>query len=335
MSTYFTGALGALGAALLAGATVAQDFTMKLSSPTNNDANLRWMEQFSEIVEDQSGGRIDVELYPANQLGQIPATVEGVSFGTIEVTLPASGFFIGLDPRFEVFDVPGLFTDLAHAQRTLADPELVARYAEFGARAGVRTIGAYANAPVALLSKSPVQTLEDMDGMKLRVAGASALQSLPFRSYRAAPVSMPLGETLPGIQTGTIDGMLASIPVYTTFKFYDVAQAMTILPETFLVVAIVANEAFLDRIGPELEAVVLDAAQQAVQAANAWTNAELAGHIDSWKSNGGQVFEMNRADRDRWLDTVDQAVPAAISANPALKEELEAFRAAAARNAGD
>ena len=87
----------------------AQAFTLKVSSPTNNDVILKWMETFKAGVEKRSNGEIEVEIYPANQLGQIPATVEGVVFGTIEVTAPASGFFVKLDPRFEVFDVPGLF----------------------------------------------------------------------------------------------------------------------------------------------------------------------------------------------------------------------------------
>lgn len=323
----------AMGAALFATAATAQDFTMKLSSPTNNDANLRWMESFAERVEQRSEGRIDVELYPANQLGQIPATVEGVTFGTIEATLPSTGFFIGLDPRFEIFDLPGLFKDIDHAQRALADPELIARYTDFGAAAGLRTIGVYANAPMAIVSKDPVTKPEDMDGMKLRIAGQATLQSQPFQTYGAAPVSMALGETLPGLQTGTIDGMLASIPVYTTFKFYDVAQQMTILPETFLTVAIVANEDFLNRIGPDLESIVMQAAQEASEEANAWTDAELANQKAIWVENGGTIHEWNDADTAAWLNTIAQVLPKAIDENPALEGELSAFRPVADRHA--
>jgi C4-dicarboxylate-binding protein DctP len=74
-------------------------------------------------VEPRSGGRIKVEIYPANQLGQIPRTVEGVALGTIEATLVASGFFVGLDPRYLVFDAPGLFDDMNHGNRVFQDPD--------------------------------------------------------------------------------------------------------------------------------------------------------------------------------------------------------------------
>ena len=99
----------------------AQQFTLKISSPTVNDALQEWGRLFAEGVKARAGDKIKVEFYPASQLGQIPATVEGLAMGTIEVVGPASGFFIGLEPRFQVFDAPGLFNDMTHAQRVFAD----------------------------------------------------------------------------------------------------------------------------------------------------------------------------------------------------------------------
>ena len=177
MSRIFLGVAAGLALAFAASAGAAQNYVMKVSSPTANDSNQHWMELFETLVEERSGGRIAVELYPANQLGQIPATVEGVAFGTIEMSMPATGFFIGLDPRFEVFDAPGLFTDVEHAQRSLADPELLERISHYGEASGVRPISAYVSAPLGMLTRRPVEKMADLDGVKLRVAGGSALQS--------------------------------------------------------------------------------------------------------------------------------------------------------------
>ena len=116
----------ALSCALSCGIGVnanAQQFTMKISSPTTNDITTEWMRVMKAGVEGRSGGRIKVEGYPANQLGQLPRAVEGVALGTIEVTISAIGFYVGLEPRFEALEVPGLFDDMRHAIRTLADPE--------------------------------------------------------------------------------------------------------------------------------------------------------------------------------------------------------------------
>ena len=72
MRNLLTGLLAGLAACIVASAASAQQFTMKLSSPTINDVTHEWMKAFKAGVEDRSKGRVKVEIYPANQLGQIP-----------------------------------------------------------------------------------------------------------------------------------------------------------------------------------------------------------------------------------------------------------------------
>src|SRR5262249_40474808 len=111
---------GALASALsFTAPAVAQQFTMKLSSPTINDVTHEYFKRLKTGIEQRSGGKIKVEIYPANQLGQIPATVEGVALGTIEAVSVANGFYISLEPRFQVLDAPGLFPDLMTGYKTL------------------------------------------------------------------------------------------------------------------------------------------------------------------------------------------------------------------------
>jgi TRAP-type C4-dicarboxylate transport system substrate-binding protein len=113
-------AVGAIAASSLTLTTAgAQQFTMKLSSPTINDVVHEYYKTLKTGVEARSGGRIKVEIYPANQLGQLPAVVEGVALGTIEVGSAANGFWVSLEPRFQVLDAPGLFDDVLHGYRIL------------------------------------------------------------------------------------------------------------------------------------------------------------------------------------------------------------------------
>src|SRR3954464_15745510 len=112
-------ALALAALAYAASALAQQQFTMKLSAPTVNDMNIEYMKAMKAGIEPRTNGRIKAELYPANQLGQIPRTVEGVALGTIEMTLVASGFFIGIDPRYLVFDAAGPVDGIEHGQRGL------------------------------------------------------------------------------------------------------------------------------------------------------------------------------------------------------------------------
>src|SRR5258708_33607794 len=86
----------------------AQQYTMKLSAPTVNDMNVAYMKAMKAGIEPRSNGLIKVEIYPANQLGQIPRAIEGVALGTIEMTLIPSGSFIDIRPPDLVIDASGL-----------------------------------------------------------------------------------------------------------------------------------------------------------------------------------------------------------------------------------
>lgn len=324
-------ALAAVAAFAAGSSAAAQSYTLKVASPTNNDVILKWMETFKSGVEAGSDGQIVVELYPANQLGQIPATIEGVAFGTIEVTAPASGFFVTMDQRFEVFDVPGLFTSLKHAQRVLADPEVMAHITQYGNNQGLVPIAAFPHGPLGLLTVNGVRTLEDFKGQKIRAAGPTPLHIAPLTELGALPNSMALGEVMPAMQNRAVDGLLAGMPVFTTARYYDVAKPVNLLPSSYLIVTAVASQAFLDQIGDELEALVREQAAVAVGVANEWNIGAVENVLQAWQDNGGEIVRFDEADSAKYLETVAALMPTIDQANPALADEVDFIRAAAER----
>jgi len=317
---------------LAAGAVHAQQFTMKLSSPTINDVQHEWMKAFKTGVEARAGNRIKVEIYPANQLGQIPRTVEGVALGTIELTSPAVGFLVGLEPRFEVFDVPGLFDDVRHGQAVFNDPDIRRRLATFGAAKGVEPLYMFLNGPLMLLSHKPVRTLNDFKGQKIRVPGPAPLHIEPFRKLGASPVSMPLGEALPAMQNRTIDGSIASFSVFTAFKYYDIAKGITHLPKSFLVAAGLVNRNFMKSLGPELEAIVREEARKAEGVFSNWGVDEVGRIQKNWEQNGGQVIVFPPAEANRYIAEVTSAINPIVAKSPQMKDDYEALLAAAKKH---
>ena len=322
----FVGAL--LACMLSANAAPAQQFTIKISSPTVNDATQEWMKAFKAGVEPQSKGRIKVELYPANQLGQIPATVEGVALGTIEIVAPATGFLLGLEPRFQTFDAPALFDDIDHGNRVLMDAEVRTRLATFGASKGVEPLVVYPHSPLMLLSHKPVRALSDIRGQKIRVPGSAPMHIEPFRRLGASPVSMPLGEVISAMQNRAIDGFIGGASVFTAFKYYDIAKGLTALPSSFIIVAALANKDFLKSLGPELEPMMREQALKAQLSASATSLDDVRRTFDLWKQNGGEIIELTADDARKYRDEVTSVLPAILAANPKMKDDYEALVAA-------
>src|SRR5262245_5381463 len=106
----------ALGAAVLAFAPqpAPAQTVMKLASATINDGQHEWQKLFVAALQKRIGDKIKTEIYPASQLGAIPRMAEGVSLGTIEAFITPTAFVTNLDPKFQIFDVPGLFVSPEH-----------------------------------------------------------------------------------------------------------------------------------------------------------------------------------------------------------------------------
>ncbi len=327
--------LAALAVVLLfAGAADAQQFTMKLSSPTVNDAPHEWMKAFKAGVEQRSGGKIKVEIYPASQLGQIPATVEGVAMGTIEFAIPAVGFLIGMEPRFQVFDAAGTFDGVAHSQKVLADPAVRARLASFGESRGVELLVMGNNGPLMVASYKPIRTVADFKGQKIRVPGAAPLHVEPFKKLGASPVSIPLGEVLPALQNKTIDASISSFNVLTMFKYYDVTKTATYLPGSYLFVGGIVNREFMKSIGPELAAIVREEAQKAAVVFSTYGVDDLERTREAWVKNGGEAITLPPAEAEVYLKDVTSVIPSVLATNPAMKADYDAMIAAGKKYRG-
>ena len=312
-----------------AGSAGAQQFTMKISAPTANDVSTEWMAAVKKGIEARSGGKIKVELYPANQLGQIPATVEGVALGTIEMTLPAAGFLVGLEPRFEVFDIPGIFDNIPHGMQVLNDPDIRKRLSSFGASKGIEPVVTFLHGPMMLLSHKAVRAVADLKGQKIRAPGGAPIQMDPLKRMGALPLSMPLGEVLPALQNRTIDGSEAAFGVFTAFKYFDVAKALTYLPSSYLVVGGATNRNWLKSLGRDLEAIVRDECRKAELVFSTWGVEDLGRIAKTWQKNGGQLITLPPAESKRYLDHAAAAVAPILSARPQVKQDYEALLAAA------
>jgi TRAP-type C4-dicarboxylate transport system substrate-binding protein len=230
---------------LAASAVVQAQPVMKLASATINDVQHEWLRKFEAGMKARVGDRVKIEIYPASQLGAIPRMVEGVVTGTIEAFVTPYSFLVGTEPRYQVFDAIGVFEGPAHLNRVLNDPQFRPRALALGEAKGLKGIGQFYNSPVIVLSKKPIRTLADFKGQKIRVF-ATPLQIEPMKLLGATPVPMALGEVMPALQSGTIDGLLAGIPVLTAMKFYDAAKSVTEIHPAIVVSTLVANKRWFD-----------------------------------------------------------------------------------------
>jgi C4-dicarboxylate-binding protein DctP len=280
-------------------------------------------------IEQRSAGKIKVEIYPSNQLGQLPVVVEGVALGTIEAASSANGFWVSLEPRFQVLDAPGMFDTLEQGFKVLNDPEIRARMATWGESKGVEMLAPCLYSTLMLLTHKPVRTVADLQGQKIRTQGGAPIQVEPLKKLGVIPVSLPLGEALPAMQNKTIDGMVGAAAPYVAFKYYDIAKPMTYLPSTMFAAPVVINRAWLKSLGPELEKIVREESRKAEQVFGQWDLDDIKSKEEAWKKNGGEIITMSPAESKKYVDMVSPVAAHILSANPKVKADYDAILATA------
>src|SRR6201996_9072727 len=253
------GAVGALAVVLAVplGVARAQDkvYEMKISTPTIHDVPDTMGANFLAAVEKDSGGRIKVEVYPASQLGAIPRQIEGTQFGSIQCAIIPPEFFVGVDERFELMAAPGLVDNIDHGQRLAADPAVKKLMFGLGADKGLHGVALFMNAPSSVISKSPIRHLADFKGKKIRVL-ASPFQTQAIGRLGATPVAMTLGDVVPAIQQGAVDGAVGGIVVWTPMHFQDAAKYVTETGQPAVYVIVEVSKSWYDSLPADLQQIV-------------------------------------------------------------------------------
>ena len=219
----------AAACALPPGAARAEDkppIVMKISLAALNEALHQFAKDYAALIDKESGGRIKTEIYPASQLGSIPRQIEGTQFGAIQCVVTPPEFYSGVDERFEVMAAPGLVDTLAQAQRLTHDPEVRKLLLGLGADKGLHGVGLFTSQPSSVIAKAAIRHLADFKGKKVRVF-ASQFQSEAFGRLGLTPVAMTLGDVLPALQQGAIDGAIAGTVIYNAMHYQDAAKYVT------------------------------------------------------------------------------------------------------------
>jgi TRAP-type transport system periplasmic protein len=329
-------AMAAAGAMMLslalpsAPARAQQPYVMKISTPTIHDIPDTWSARFAAALEKDSGGRIKAQVYPASQLGSIPRQIEGTQFGSIQMEVVPPEFMVGLDPRFEVMAAPGLVESQAHGQRVSHDPAVLKLMLGLGADKGLRGVGLFMAEQSVIVSRMPLRHLADLKGKKIRIF-ASQFQSEAFQRLGVTPVAMTLGDVLPAIQQGTIDGAVTGIGPVAGFHMVDAAKfaTQTGQPAIFLIAEV--NRKWFDALPKDLQAIIEKDAKAQSLAIDPFAVEQVKQSEAAFTSGGGELISFPIAEQAAMMRTIGSVAPDVSSKNPALAAAYKIVADAAAR----
>ncbi len=303
-------------------------FVMKLATATLNDGQHEWMKRFGAAIEQKSGGRIKAELYPASQLGSIPRMIEGTQLGSIQIFISPPEFLVGVDQRFELMSAAGLFENEHHAVKVVSDPEFSKAFLAVGANKGLIGVGLFIGGPAAFATRTPFRALSYVQGKKIRVF-ASPFQIDQITRLGGTGVPMSLGDVLPALQQGTIDGALGALQVFTAFAYYDTTKYMNEAGQSFVFSLAVMSKRWFDTLPADLQALVLATAKGID--VNPWEVDFLARQRKTWVEKGGELNALSAADHAELMAKTGTIGDDIVKTKPDLQPLWQELRATVKR----
>ncbi len=234
------------------------------SSSAANEPPVKALEFFGQEVESQTNGRIHVEVYPNNALGNEREVVELTIIGAVELVCPSNAPVATFVPEMMVLELPYLFRDREHMYRVLDGP-IGQGFAEPLRKRGLYLLGYFDVGLRHLMTKDKVvASMADMAGLKIRTM-ENSLHLRAFTAFGASPLPMAYGEVYTAMEQGVIDGAEAARSNYYAKRFYEVAPHWAEIGWMFLVSPLVMSEQFYQSLSEEDQRVVEQAARKAIE----------------------------------------------------------------------
>lgn len=204
----------AVSLALLSSSAFAADFNFKFqSSDPSGDKNFQVQKEWTERVEQMSGGRIEIDLLPVGAVVKHTETLGAIKMGIIDGHITATGYFTGQDPAFGLIgNMVGAWSDTRQLLQYINYGGGYELMTELYAPYGVKYIGGSTTGVESFVSKVPLNGVDDLKGLKLRAP--EGLVQQVFAAAGATPVNLPGSEVFTGLSKGVIDA--ADYTVFST-----------------------------------------------------------------------------------------------------------------------
>lgn len=275
------------------------------------------MEKFKEVVEEKLGDKYEVQIYPNELLGGQTKAIELTQTGAIDFVVAGTPNLEIFADVYEVFSMPYLFTSEEAYFASMNDTDYMEKVYESTDDTGLRVMTWFNVGSRNFYAKKPINTPEDLKGLKMRVQQSPASVKMA-NAFGAAASPMSFGEVYTAIQQGVIDGAENNELALTENKHGEVAKYYSYTMHQIIPDVLIANLKFLNGLSDEEKEIFYDAAQQATETEmEAWdTQVEQAKKI----AQDDMGVEFIYPDINLFKDKVSNVQQEMLDANPDIQD---------------
>ncbi|WP_191089767.1 TRAP transporter substrate-binding protein [Nesterenkonia ebinurensis] len=229
-----------------------------------NEESVRGLaaERFKEIVEEESDGRITVDIYPAEALGSEQEMLNGIRTGSLDLQMAGGGALQNAVPEYAIPALPFMIENFDEAYALLDGP-VGESWKEAAYEEGYFVLSHH-DLGFAQVTNNvrPIQEPGDFQGVTMRSPDEPS-SIATFTALGAGVDTMPFTEVYPALQQGVIDGQFNPLDAIYETNFHEVQDYLTIMNIFYYHVNFIMNPEVWESLDPELQEVVQHAADEA------------------------------------------------------------------------
>lgn len=262
---------------------------------TENHPFQAGFERFRDVLEAETNGAVELQIFPNEQLGSEEEASQMVKLGLIAASASSTAGGLSTSvPEAELFNLPFIFRDLEHCYQVLDGPvgQWLAGIIEDKLNcvvlgywfSGIRNVWN---------SKRPIMTPDDLKGIKIRVMSSPILIE-SFNTLGAQATPLAFGELYSALQTGVVDGAETDHLDLLYEKFHEVTKYVSYTNHMFLVIALIFSKKIYDRLPPDIQDAVLKAGKASVITERAAMDTLTEAAFQELKEKGLKFYKVDK-----------------------------------------
>lgn len=243
-----------------------EEQTLRLATiRQTEDPTTQGAERFAEIVSEQTGGAVTIEVFPDSQLGDFTDIFSGMQIGDVDMFYEGISIYPTVEgaEAFLVTSIPFLWDDYEQMLAVMQSDRYQELYEQAATDTGVRVIATNgAKEPRALSANQPIETAADMEGLSIRIAEAPIPQAFA-EALGAQPEVIPFSDLYLALQQGVVDAQENGAISMVTQSFFEVQDYF--MPTNYIrdIDTFYISDEMWQGLDPELQTVMQNAAEEA------------------------------------------------------------------------
>jgi len=221
-------------------------------------------EKFAEKVKQGTNGAVTISIRPASQLFNLRTSAEALQLGTLDMCWTDLATLGNWQPQFGFVSLPFLFNNYDHVKKVLYGPIGQKVSKDVKDSLGIEVLSLGASGFRVFLSKKPIQTADDVRGLRLRVPEIPTWVEMA-KALGANPTPIPAGEIYTALQTGVVDAFESPADFIMSSRNYEVAGHVTRTHHIFTEGSMMASASKMASLPPNVQKVIREAAALTVE----------------------------------------------------------------------